>query len=114
MKLKKEEEAHIKERPVTVKDKHGRVMEKIYPKMRSKRVPNPNRRPIKRPPLRKKMSFTDQYEFAEDFRPVERQNSLIGKATVEKMKVCGRWPIPEMLVSRPQKERFVLKIDSIM
>ena len=91
-------------------------MEKVYPKMRSKRVPNASRRPLKRPPLKRRTSFTDQYTYhIDDDDPPGKQaegTSLIDQQTVDRMKICQRWPVPEMLLSRP--DRYKLKVDSLM
>ena len=55
----KEIEEKAKEIPIVVKDNMGRVMERVYPKMRERRIPNVNRHPMKRAPLKRKKSFTD-------------------------------------------------------
>ena len=50
------------EKPIEIKDSMGRVVERKFINLK-KRRPNPNRRPIKRQPLRRKKSFTDQFVY---------------------------------------------------
>ena len=37
---------------------------------------------------------------------------MVDQQTVDRMKICQRWPIPEMLLSRP--DGYKLKVDSLM
>ena len=54
----KEEEEAKTDVTAVIKDKFGRVMTKVAPKMTSKKLPSFNRKPIKRPPLKRHASFT--------------------------------------------------------
>ena len=45
--------------PIEIKDKFGRKMTVINPKLKSNKVPSKPRKPKKRPPLLKKKSFVD-------------------------------------------------------
>jgi len=55
---KKEEEEKKTDVTAVIKDKFGRVMTKVAPKMTSKKLPSFNRKPIKKVPLKRKVSFT--------------------------------------------------------
>ena len=99
-----------------MKDEEGRVMERIYPTLTRKRVPNKNRHPIKRKPVKKK-EFTDQFKF-EAVLPVTKASlqkpTFTDLNTIERMKEMQRWPVPEMLIGRPQRGNYCMKIDSII
>ena len=85
------EKNKVEEMPIEVKDGLGRVMEKKYPKMKSKRIPNSNRPPKKRPPLKKKKSFAADQKLYDDidkgYNPMVHLEgpSLIDKITIERM-----------------------------
>ena len=55
---KKEEEEKKTDVTAVIKDKHGRVMKKVAPKLTSTKLPSFNRKPIKKPPLKRNVSFT--------------------------------------------------------
>ena len=99
---------------------NGRVMTKVYPKMKSKRIPNTTRPPKKRPPLVRKKSFVADQKIYDDiekcYNPMDHlaEPSLIDKITIERMIKLQRWPVPEMLIGRSKKSTFKLKIDSII
>ena len=118
VKLQKEQEEKAKEVPIEIKDHLGRVVEKVFPKMRSKKIPNDPRRPIVRPPLVKRASFTDQYK--NDYsavlphRPSKKEITVVDEQAMEMMKKWSKFPIQECLLGREGKKRYKLKIDSIM
>ena len=60
------------------------------------------------------MSLTDQYKYIdEDYDPKFGQEcGLVDQITIDRMITCQRWPIPEMLMSKPKQ--FKLKVDSLM
>ena len=114
------EEQKALEPVIVVKDRFGRIMEKKHPLLNSKKVPNANRKPIKVPPLKRKMSFsTCQLEYHDC---LEMKNHLEngGKPTmmeletIKDMKKANRFPIPESLMGKPQKGKFRLTMDSII
>ena len=39
---------------------------------------------------------------------------MLDLQTLERMKLYQRWPIPEMLIGRPRKGNFVMKVDSLL
>ena len=86
--------------------------------MRSKKIPNDPRRPIVRPPLVKRASFTDQYK--NDYsavlphRPSKKEITVVDEQAMDTMKKWSKFPIQECLLGRDGKKRYKLKIDSIM
>ena len=62
----KSEERKALEPVIEIKDKFGRVMEKVNPLMQSKKVPSKSRPPKKRPPLVKKKSFVEDQKIYND------------------------------------------------
>jgi hypothetical protein len=73
----------------------------------------------KRPPLKKKRSFTecglkfeDGLEVRQKFKDKMSGSNLIEEFTVIEMKKAARWPISEALLNRP--DVYVLAVDSLM
>ena len=87
-----EEKQRVEDLPVEIKDKYGRVIEKQYLKLKSKKVPSMSRKPRKRPPLLRKRSFVADQKKYDDiekcYDPMANLEgpSLIDKITIEVMK----------------------------
>ena len=100
------EEDKANEPVIVVKDRFGRIMEKTHPLLKSKKVPNANRKPVKVPPLKRKMSFsTCQLEYHDclDMKnPLENggKPTMMELETIKEMKKMNRFPIPESLLGR--------------
>ena len=103
-----------------IKDKFGRIMEKIAPNVTSKKLPSKNRLPRKKQPPQRRLSFTESqmqyYGAADIFNPMHKIKgpTLTQKTIIDFMKQVDRFPIQECLVNRRKNRPYVLQIDSII
>ena len=117
---KEDAEKRLKEPVVEIKDKFGRVMSKVAPKMTTMRLPSVNRMPRKKEPPKRLRSFTEmqlQYYADEDiYNPMQgyQKPSLTDLYVINSMKECDRFPIPESLLGRKPRTAYSLRVDSLM
>jgi hypothetical protein len=103
-----------------ITDKFGRVMRKTSPNLSNVKLPSKNRLPMKRPPPKRKLSFTEsqlQYYGADDiYNPIARsgKQTLTEVTIIEFMKEVSRFPCPEALLGRQSNKRYKVTIDSLI
>lgn len=99
---------------VIIKDKFGRIIDKIHPNMPKNKQPSKNRLPRKKPPPKRRLSFTEsqmQYYGAKDiFNPMHniKGPTLTEQYIIDFMKQVDRFPICEALVGRQPDRPYVL------
>ena len=95
-------------------------MERGNPLMKNKsRQPNESRLPRKLPPRTQLRTFSDDIKPYHDVDHIYNPMANFSKPNLaqleiaERMKMFGRWPVPEMLMHRPNRN-YRLNVDDIM